>query len=285
VIEFVCVTMNSGPASVDCRISRFGAFEVDARASELRKQGVRIKIQSQPLKVLLVLLDHPGEVITREELHQRLWPDNTFVDFEHGLNSALTRLRQALADSADAPRYIETLPRCGYRFVAPVVTVVLDHHPDQAPGAASFSLALRKPWMRLRWTFLVVLGVTLAFGLWDRLQPPIGSLAVLPFVNAGGDPEMEYLADGIAENLTNSLSHLSDLRVTSRTAAFRYKAADPKKAGRELKVRAVLTGRVIEHGGRLNIQTELARVDDGSQLWVGSMTGNRAILSPFRKRL
>ena len=113
--------MASDPLTGDARIFCFGTFEVDMRSSEVRKQGLRIRVQGQPLKVLVVFLERPGEVITREELRQGLWPDNTFVDFEHGLNSALTRLRQALADSAGTPRYIETLPRQGYRFIAPVV--------------------------------------------------------------------------------------------------------------------------------------------------------------------
>jgi len=128
------------PLNVDDRIFRFGAFEVDLRSGEVRKKGVRIKVQGQPLKVLVLLLERSGEVITREELRQRLWPDNTFVDFEHGLNSALTRLRQVLTDSAETPRYIETVPRQGYRFVA---SVVQESGAGRTPSPSNHALPVR----------------------------------------------------------------------------------------------------------------------------------------------
>src|SRR5712672_1807017 len=104
-------------------ILRFGVFEVDVRSGELRKQGMRIKLQEQPFHVLIVLLQRPGEVITREELRSQNWPANTFVDFDNSLNAAINKLREALGDSADNPRFIETLPRRGYRFIAPVTGV------------------------------------------------------------------------------------------------------------------------------------------------------------------
>src|SRR6185503_10377996 len=105
------------------RVIRFGVFEVDLRSGELRKNGLRIKLQDQPFQVLAMLLEKPGQVVTREQLHQKLWPDGTFVDFEHGLHAAIQRLRQALNDSADTPRFIETLPKRGYRFLAPVTAL------------------------------------------------------------------------------------------------------------------------------------------------------------------
>src|ERR1700687_5541441 len=101
-------------------IQRFGVFEVDVRAGEVRKQGVRIKLQEQPFHVLTILLQRPNEVVTREELRVQLWQSDTFVDFDNGLNTSINKLREALGDSADSPRYIETLPRRGYRFIAPV---------------------------------------------------------------------------------------------------------------------------------------------------------------------
>src|SRR5580693_8130676 len=102
------------------QIIRFGVFEVDVRSGELRKSGAKIRVQEQPFQILVTLLERPDEVVTREELRQKLWPAETFVDFEHGVNSAVARLRDLLGDSADSPRYIETLPRRGYRFIAPV---------------------------------------------------------------------------------------------------------------------------------------------------------------------
>ncbi len=106
--------------SASLRPVRFGAFELDLRVGELRKQGRRIKLQEQPLQVLAMLLQHPEDVVTREELQKKLWPADTFVDFDHGLNKAITKIREALGDSADNPRFIETLPRRGYRFIAPL---------------------------------------------------------------------------------------------------------------------------------------------------------------------
>ena len=105
------------------RTIRFACFEVDLRSGELRKKGLRIKLQEQPFQVLAMLLDRPGEVVTREELRRKLWSDDTFVDFDQGLNRAINKIREALADDPEAPRYVETLPRRGYRFIAPVESI------------------------------------------------------------------------------------------------------------------------------------------------------------------
>src|SRR4051795_6873835 len=102
------------------RLVRFGEFEIDERAGELRKQGIKVRLQEQPLQVLQVLLEHPGEVVTREELQKRVWPSDTFVDFDHGIYNAIKRLRETLGDTAETPRFIETIPRRGYRFIGPV---------------------------------------------------------------------------------------------------------------------------------------------------------------------
>src|SRR5580698_8727263 len=112
-----------GPAVPPPRMIRFGVFELDLRSGELQKQGRKIRLEGQPVQVLMCLLENPGELVTREELHRKLWPADTFVNFEHGLNAAVKRLRQALNDSAGNPRFVETLPRRGYRFIAPIQTV------------------------------------------------------------------------------------------------------------------------------------------------------------------
>ena len=212
-------------------IIRFGVFEADLRVGELRKSGARIRVQEQPFQILVMLLQRPAEVVSREELRQKLWPGDTFVDFEHGVNSAVARLRDLLGDSADSPRYIETLPRRGYRFIAPV-----DGH-DPNP--------------------------------WRETEPGVASLAVLPFENVSADAETEYVADGITESLINRLAQLPKLRVMARSTVFRFKThlADAIAIGRELKVGAVLTGRVLERGGILIISAELADVRTGWQLW------------------
>src|SRR5579864_9687206 len=149
-----------GPPSSPQRTRRFGLFEFDARSGDLRKQGRKVRLEGQPVRILIKLLDRPGELITREELQRELWPADTFVNFEQSLNAAVKRLRHALGDSPDNSRFVETLARRGYRFIAPV------SHP--AGALASQPLPL----------------------------PAIGSLAVLPFGNADTDPGSEYLADG-----------------------------------------------------------------------------------------
>ena len=209
----------------------FGVFEADLRTGELRKNGRKINVQEQPFQVLAMLLERPGEMIPREELQKRLWPEQTFVDFDTGLNKAIMKIREALDDSAETPRFVETLPRRGYRFIAPVQPVV--------PFSGRSDL--------------------------------IDSIAVLPFANANADPDAEYLSDGISESLINNLSQLPNLRVLARTTTFRYKGKDahPQKVGRDLHVRAVLSGRLVQRGNVIVVQAELVDVDKGTQLWGG----------------
>jgi TolB-like protein len=219
-------------------IVRFGTFEVDLRAGELRKQGAKIKVQEQPFQVLAALLQQPEEVVTREELRQQIWPKDTFVDFDNSLNIAINKLREALGDSADNPRFIETLPRRGYRFIAPVTS------NDRKELVPPKNLA-------------------------EYERRFVNSIAVLPLVNASGDPDAEYLADGITDTLINSLSQLRWLRVMARSTVFHYKdrVIDARDVGRELGVRAVLMGRVLQREGTLVIRAELIDARDGSQLW------------------
>lgn len=215
------------PTSVDRgQVLRFGVFEADLATGELRRRGVRLRLQDQPFGVLTALLERSGQVVTREELRRRLWPADTFVGFEHSLATAVNKIRTALDDSAANPRFIETLPRRGYRFLVPVERM------SEAEGA-------------------------------------IDSLAVLPFDNAADDPEIDYLGDGLVESVILSLSPLAGVRVMARSTVFRYRQRplDAIAAGRELNVRAVLTGRVARRGSRLQVGVELVDVNDGSQLW------------------
>jgi TolB-like protein/DNA-binding winged helix-turn-helix (wHTH) protein/Flp pilus assembly protein TadD len=274
----------TAPSPEPKRSIRFGVFEVDLRAGELRKNGLKIKLQEQPFQILSLLLERAGEVVPREELRQKLWSADTFVDFDHGLNAAVKRLRQALGDSADNPRFVETLARRGYRFIAPM-NHLLDDVEDKVtnPGIAtqadsSGPVVAREPGARFRRSVVatVVLTVAIAaFGLYwlarrekDSVRP-INSLAILPFTNASGDPDAEYLSDGITESLINRFSRLRQLRVVPRTTVFRYKRQEVnvRDLGRKLNVDAVLTGRVLQRGDILNVQAELVNVIDGSQLW------------------
>lgn len=213
-------------------ILRFATFEVDLRAGELRKQGKRIKVQEQPFHVLTVLLQRPGEVVTREELRNQNWPPDTFVDFDNSLNTAINKLREALGDSADNPRFIETLPRRGYRFIAPVSGIDGGAAtPDKDKGGDG-----RESLRRFRWIVavvsLAVLAATLVAFIVFRVRerflndvrvPPIQSLAVLPLTNLSGDPAQEYFSDGMTDALITDLAQMGSAKVISRTSVMGYK--------------------------------------------------------------
>jgi TolB-like protein/DNA-binding winged helix-turn-helix (wHTH) protein/Tfp pilus assembly protein PilF len=267
---------------------RFGIFEVDLQAGELRRQGVKVKLQQQPFEILAMLLECPGEVLTREELRKRLWPTDTFVDFDRGLNRATNRLRESLGDEAGNPRFIETLPRRGYRFIGQIEkldegrnTAELVSVQDDAVSAnrsrhlPSFDRA------RARIGFAIaIIGLLILAAWFFFLRPPDGaiqSVAVLPFVNASSDSNAEYLSDGITESLINNLSQLPNLRVMARSTVFRYKGkdTDPQKIGNDLHVQAVLSGRLLQQGNVLIIQAELMDVKTGTQLWGGQF--NRGV--------
>ncbi len=254
---------------------RVGIFEVDLRTGELRKQGLKIKLQEQPFQTLAMLLKHPGEVVTREELRNKLWPSDTFVDFDNGLNKAINRLREVLGDSADRPRYIETLPRRGYRFVAAV---------DAGTGLARprEGRALPYKFAALAATAVVVIVAALlalnVAGSRDRLMrraaplARIESLAVLPLTNLSGDPAQEYFADGMTEELITDLSQISTLKVISRTSVMRYKNTDKSlpEIARELNVDAIVEGTVLRSGDRVRITAQLIHGTTDKHLWGAS---------------
>ena len=251
---------------------RFGVFEVDLRAGELRKQGVRIKLQEQPFQILRILLEHPGEVVTREQLQKRIWPADTFVDFDHGLNNAVKRLRESLSDSAETPRFIETLPKRGYRFVGAVngatsVTSVLRTLRDRRPLRA---LAIPAGAIVLLAVFLGLNVGSLRGRLLGRSSaPPIRSLAVLPLQNLSGDPSQEYFADAMTEALITDLAQISALRVISRTSTMRYKGTDKPlpEIARELGVQAIIEGSVLRAGDQVRIRAQLIDAANDTHLW------------------
>jgi TolB-like protein/Tfp pilus assembly protein PilF len=217
-------------------VVRFGSFEADFRAGELRKHGVKLKLAGQPLEVLAMLLERPGQLVTREELRASLWPTDTFVDFDHGLNAAVNKLRDALSDSAEKPKYVETLPRRGYRFISAVGL----HDSQNLLGELS--------------------------------SPKIQSLVVLPLENLSKDPEQEYFADGMTDQLITNLAQISALKVVSRTSAMRYKGTKKSlpEIARELHVDAVVEGAVMWVGGRVRISAQLIEAPTDHHLWAAS---------------
>jgi TolB-like protein/DNA-binding winged helix-turn-helix (wHTH) protein/Tfp pilus assembly protein PilF len=241
---------------------RFGSFEVNPRTGELRKQGLHIKLHEKPLQVLLTLLEHPGEVVTRKELQERLWPGDTFVEFENGLNNAISRLREALSDTAESPRFIETVPRRGYRFLPEV------SQSSQSSRSASF-----RPWLIV---FGIVLGVSLAIGAVYRFvsirKPAIRSLAVLPFRNLGVGTSDDYFTDGMTDAVTTELAKLGVSKVISETSVVQFK--DTKKSvpeiGRTLGVDAIVEGAVLREGNKVRITVQLIGADTDRHLWAES---------------
>lgn len=259
------------------RAVRFGLFEVDVRAGELRKNGVKIKLQDQPLQVLVTLLQHAGDVVTREELRRELWPTDTFVDFETGLNTAVKKLRDALGDSADNPIFVETLARRGYRFKAPVEKPAVPPPTVPLPSAIqppSATPASRRPYLLVAGVALAVLLLAAAWN-WAGHRRQTGgdaaieSLAVLPLENLSRDPEQEYFSEGMTDELTTQLSKIGAVRVVSRTSAMRYKGTNKSlpEIARELNVDGVIEGSVMRSGQRVRITVQLIQGRTDQYRW------------------
>ncbi len=273
---------------------RFGVFEVDLRAGELRKHGLKIKLHGRPFQILALLLEHPGEAVTRVELQEKLWPADTFVDFDHGLSNAVNKLREALGDAADNPRFVETLPRRGYRFIAPVEKLDGVASPAVSEPAPTTEKATAFPQgrdFRIGLAVLVLSAVVLAGGYfaWQRLWPQTPALgekimlAVLPFENLSSDPEQEYFADGMTVELITALGRLDPKRlgVIAPTSAMAYKGASKPIAQirADLGVDYVLEGSVRREGERVRIAAQLVHTGDQTQLW--SETYERELLGIF----
>jgi TolB-like protein/DNA-binding winged helix-turn-helix (wHTH) protein/Flp pilus assembly protein TadD len=261
---------------------RFGVFEADLEAGELRKHGLRIKLPHQSFRVLQVLLGRPMQVISRDELRQSLWPADTFVEFDHNLNTAVSRLREALGDVADSPRFVETLPRRGYRFIAPVETpeaAPAGPAPDELPPAAVpvTTTPVARTWLALS---AVAVAVT-ALGAWYAVDPgPAPSsapttVAVLPF-EAGDDSDGStdrYVAFGMTEALITELSRVGALRVISQTSVMQYQggARKPlKQIANELGAGTIVEGSVLREGDRVRITVQLIDAGTDTHLWAQS---------------
>jgi TolB-like protein/DNA-binding winged helix-turn-helix (wHTH) protein/Tfp pilus assembly protein PilF len=260
---------------------RFSVFEVDLRTGELRKQGLKVKLHRQPFQVLAMLLERPGELVTREEIREQLWPGDTFIDFEHSVNSSIRKLRQALGDDPVTPRFVETLPRHGYRFIAPVEGGALPELPLPTIGTK----ATQASPLRTHWVFAVAGGLIVAVvavlfalnvaGLRRRLErhalpvPKIESIAVLPFDNLSHDPEQEYFADGMTEELITNLGKISALRVISRTSMMQYKGTKKPlpQIARELNVEGIVEGTVQRSENRMRITANLLHAPTDRHLW------------------
>jgi TolB-like protein/DNA-binding winged helix-turn-helix (wHTH) protein len=291
------------PAAPSSRLIRFGVFELDLRSAELQKRGRKIRLEGQPIRILICLLENHGELVTREELHRKLWPADTFVNFEDGLNAAVKRLRQALNDSADNPRFIETLPRRGYRFIAPVQAIAVqqdpvtdfpatgrppdgdappaeDHDPVDVPEKVEPYApgAWTRAWKWSAVALLVALGIVAVWMRSGARYRPSGirSLAVLPLENLSGDVSQDYFSDGMTDALITELGQIRGLRVISRTSVMTYKGAHRSlpEIARDLRVEAVVEGSVLRSGDRVRITAQLIQAADDKHLWAQSYEGD-----------
>ena len=262
------------------RIVKFAVFVVDLETGELYKAGVRQKVTGQPFEVLRLLLEHPQQIVTREELQQRIWPKDTFVDYDLALRKAITRLRDVLGDSAESPRFIETIPRRGYRFIASLSA-------EGEPIATGERTAATGSRSRLRFQISVaagvgavlVVGAVFAFApsIRHRLFGPalssqIRSIAVLPLANLSADPAQEYFSDGMTDALITDLAQIGSVKVISRTSSMQYKQTKKSlpQIARELNVDGVVEGTVQRSGDRVRITVQLIHASSDTHIWASS---------------
>ena len=307
--------MQEFPSSV--RSVRFGVFEIDLRAGELRKKGIRIKLQGQPFLLLITLLKQRGDLVTRDELRRTLWHEDTFIDFDHSLGTAINKLREVLGDSAANPRFIETLPRRGYRFIAPIEAVGASEDPpvigkappeeqaratgdpigardrDQVELAKETTVVERPRWPHA-WKIagVALLLLSAVFVVWilrpGSLPPPsIRSLAVLPLENLSSDASQDYFSDGMTDELITELGQFNELLVISRTSAMMYKGARKPlpEIARELHVDAVVEGTVLRSGSRVRITAQLILASVDKHLWAQSYEGELSDILTLQKKV
>jgi TolB-like protein/DNA-binding winged helix-turn-helix (wHTH) protein len=266
-------TMPSQP-----QVVKFGVFEVDLQAGEVRKAGMKQKLTGQPFQVLQALLERPQEIVSREELRERIWPGNTFVDYDLALKKAVNRLREVLGDSADSPHFIETIPRRGYRFLG---TLEAEEQPHAVPATIPPTTRMRIPRALAAGSALVLLAALLIGLNTDKLRtgifaksrsPEIRSIAVLPLQNLSNDPNQDYFSDGITDALTTELAQIGALRVISRTSAEHFKGARETlpEIGRALNVEAIVEGSVTRSENRVRVTAQLIDAPSDRHLWAKS---------------
>ena len=246
----------------------FGAFEADLRSGELRKNGKTVRLQAQPFQLLAMLLERPGELVTREEIRQKLWSADTFVDFDSSLGTAVNKIREILGDSATEPRFVETLPRRGYRFIAVVTAVVEPEESD--PPEPEEEKPKKRPSRRAIWAGASLAFLVVALAAWYLFRPhPIRSIAVLPLASLSADPGQQFFAYGVTDELTTNLAQISSLRVSSHTSSVACSARQKSASemARCLGVDALVEGSVARSGDRVRITAQLIRGASDSHLW------------------
>ncbi len=277
------------------RVILFGPFAAHLDSGELRREGHKIRLQAQPFNLLVMLLERPGEVVSREQIRGKLWPADTFVDFDHSLGTAINKIRSALNDSAEAPRFVETLPKRGYRFVADVREAPIPAGnvseavresapelpppalPTRVPAAVVATQASPRPGrsrLLLVCSALLIVLLTLGSYAWHQSRrasasSPIRSLAVLPLENLSSNPEEEFFANGMTDELITNLAKISSLHVISRTSVLRYRGMHRpvSEIARELGVDGIVEGTILRSGGKVRITAQLIRASTDQHLW------------------
>ena len=293
------------PPQLQAKAVRFGPFELDLRTCCLTRGGRQERLAVQPTRLLVLLVQRQGELVTREELRSQLWPDDTFGDFDHGLNNAMNRVREALGDSAASPRYIQTAPRRGYRFIADVEVVAparIDETDASSPGVSTCGeereaaavpdveeldasdrrepavvTATGQTWFRRRaWILALIIPLFLLFAFLLKFRThksdpaaPIRSLAVLPLRNLSGNSNEEYFADGMTEEVIGRLSMIRGLRVISRTSVMQFKDTrlSAPEIARKLGADALVEGSVMREGNRIRVHAQLIRASTDEHFW------------------
>lgn len=267
-----------GAVYTQSRILKFGVFELDLESGELRKSGMRKKLAGQPFEALCILLEHPQEIVGREQMRKRLWPDDTFVDYELALKRVINRLRETLGDSAENPQFIETVPRKGYRFIAPV------SGNAEPPNLSTTDLPAARRYRGvgivvglIAAVLILVMGAFVSATFWQR-RPGAGpasqirSIAVLPLQNLSADPTQEYFSDGMTDALITDLAQIGSLKVISRTSTIQYKGTKKPlpEIARELNVDGIVEGTVQRAGDRVRITAQLIYGPSDKHLWADS---------------
>jgi DNA-binding winged helix-turn-helix (wHTH) protein/TolB-like protein len=291
------------PTAESGKLFRFGLFEAEPSGGVLTRNGVRVKIQDQPFRVLMFLLERHREIVSREELRQKLWPEGTHVDFDGSLNVILKKLRAAIDDDSDNPRFIETVPRRGYRFIAPVERIELQSfaqtvpsapaHRDGGPPLASLQSDNKgavvekqkthtRKWFMIGACFLAIALTTISV-IRSRMKKtpaaspdyaPKTSIAVIPFSNNGAGPTFDYLRFALPSDVVTDLSYARSISVRPFASTTKYAegSADPQAVGRAMKVSYVISGDFVNENGNLQVTAELTQVSDDSVLWRDSVS-------------
>ncbi len=284
-------------------VHRFGEFSLHCGKFELSRNGRRLKLERKPLELLILLVTRHGQVVTREEIAQRLWDREVFVDIEHGINTAIRKIRQTLGDSADLPQFVLTVSGSGYRFIATVTDVEPDvaeptqspdvpiEPPPTPPGISSAHSILSAVKLRHRLWVVTVLCASVLVAILTLTMGPhplaaaflhrdsraaIGSIAVLPLQNLSGDPSQEYFADGMTDELTTQLARIANLRVVSRTSVMANKGSRRPlpDIARQLGVDAIVEGSIVRSGDRIRITAQLIDARTDRHLWAQSFEGS-----------